>query len=90
MSYLPKAPRQVPMRSKGRLMKDLQARKYADYRQAASLLLDKNLEWSADIESIRVDLGKHIAWLAESSDFANIHISGIVRSLIAEENDMSI
>jgi hypothetical protein len=71
-------------------MKNLQSRKYADYRQAAGLLLDKNLEWSADIESIRVDLGKHIAWLAESGDFANIHISGIVRSLIAEENDMSI
>jgi|TARA_R110000822_G_scaffold77880_1_gene186680 hypothetical protein len=71
-------------------MKNLEARRYADYRQAAGLLLDKNLEWSADMEVIRVGLGKHIAWLAESGNFANIHVSGIVQSLIAEENDMSI
>ncbi len=71
-------------------MNKLEARHYADYKQAAGLLLDKSLVWSADMELIRVNLGNHINRMAERNDFADFHIVGIVRDLISEENDMSI
>ena len=71
-------------------MNKADARHYADYRQAAALLLDSNLVWSADMEAIRVGLGLHIASLAFRNDFTDLNILGIVKSLIAEENDMTI
>ena len=71
-------------------MNKAEARLYADYRQAAGLLLDSNLVWSADMEAIRVGLGLHIASLAFRNDFTDLNILGIVKSLIAEENDISI
>jgi hypothetical protein len=71
-------------------MNKAEARLYADYRQAAGLLLDSNLVWSADMEPIRVGLGLHIAALAFRGDFTDFNILGIVKSLIADENDVSI
>lgn len=71
-------------------MNRVQKRHFADYRQAAGLLLDKNLEWSADMETIRVNLGVYIMRMADRSDFTDSNIYGIVQDLIAEENDMSI
>ena len=71
-------------------MNKIQKRHFADYRQAAGLLLDKNLEWSADMEAIRVDLGIYIMRMADRGDFADFNILAIVQRLIADENDMSI
>ena len=42
------------------------------------------------MEAIRVGLGLHIASLAFRNDFTDFNIFGIVQSLIADENDMSI
>ena len=80
----------MPMRSKERLMTKQNHRNYANYRQAAGLLLDSNLEWSADLESIRINLGIFLTKIADRGDFSDIHLGGIVQQLIAEENDMSI
>jgi hypothetical protein len=65
-------------------------RNYANYRQASGLLLDNNLEWSADMESIRVNLGIFLIKTADKGDFTDPHLSGMVQQLIAEENDMSV
>ena len=87
---MPQTPRQMPLRRKGSRMNKIQKRQFADYRQAAGLLLDKNLEWSADMEAIRVDLGIYIMRMADRGDFADFNILAIVQRLIADENDMSI
>ena len=71
-------------------MNKLEQRYYADYMQAAGMLLDKNLVWSSDMETIRANLGAYIKRMATQGDFTDFNIFGIVQDLIATENDLSI
>jgi hypothetical protein len=63
---------------------------YADFMQAASLLRDKNLVWSADLDAIREDLAVYLEFALESGNWQSPTLHRIVQSLIAEENDLSI
>lgn len=65
-------------------------RVYADFRQAASLLRDKNLVWSADLDSIREDLAEYIETKAALGNANNPHLIAVVQRLLADENDLSI
>lgn len=65
-------------------------RVYADFRQAASLLLDDNLVWSADLDSIRVDLAKYLQAKAGLGIGNHPSLIAVVQALIAEENDLTI
>jgi hypothetical protein len=65
-------------------------RMIADFRQAAALLRDKNLVWSADLDSIREDLALYIESAVISGQMQNTALQRIVQSLIADENDLSI
>ncbi len=65
-------------------------RVYADFRQAASLLRDKNLVWSADLDSIREDLAEYIETKAALGVANNPHLIAVVQRLLADENDLSI
>ena len=62
----------------------------ADFRQAAALLRDKNLVWSADLDSIREDLANYLETKATLGSANNPHLIAIVQRLLAEENDLSI
>lgn len=62
----------------------------ADFRQAASLLRDKNLVWSADLDSIRNDLADFIEQAVALGYDNNTSLQYIVQNLIADENDLSI
>ena len=64
------------------------ARKYADYKQAVSLLRD-DLVWSGDFDNIRLDLMDLIDWHANADTYPT-HLTEIVQKLIADENDLSI
>ena len=63
---------------------------YADFRQAASLLKDKNLVWSADLDCIREELAAYIETKATLGSANNPHLVRVVQRLIADENDLSI
>ena len=63
---------------------------YADFRQAASLLRDKNLVWSADLDSIREELAAYIEAKATLGSANNPHLIAVVQRLISVENDLSI
>ncbi len=63
---------------------------YADFRQAAALLRDKNLVWSADLDSIREDLAEYIETKAALSSANNSHLIAVVQRLIADENDLAV
>lgn len=63
---------------------------YNDYKQAAGLLLDGNLEWSMDMEFIRIPLGRYIDRVADEGNFDDFDLRLVVRSLIATENDISV
>ena len=63
---------------------------YADFRQAASLLKDKNLVWSADLDSIREELAAYIEAKATLGSANNPHLIAVVQRLISVENDLSI
>lgn len=63
---------------------------YADFRQAASLLKDKNLVWSADLDSIREELANYIETKATLGSANNPHLIAVVQRLISVENDLSI
>lgn len=65
-------------------------RMIADFRQAAALLRDPNLVWSADLDSIREDLALYIESAVISGQMQNTALQRIVQALIADENDMSI
>lgn len=65
-------------------------RRIADFRQAASLLRDKNLVWSADLDSIREDLADFLEQAVALGYDNNTTLNYIVQSLIADENDLSI
>lgn len=62
----------------------------ADFRQAAALLRDKNLVWSADLDSIREDLANYLETKATLGSANNPHLIAVVQRLLAEENDLSI
>lgn len=63
---------------------------YTDFRQAAALLRDRNLVWSADLDSIREDLAEYIESKAGLGVGNNPHLISVVQTLIADENDLSI
>lgn len=63
---------------------------YADFKQAAALLDDDNLVWSADLDSIRKDLARYIESRATLGAANNPHLIQVVQSFIAEENDLTI
>ena len=65
-------------------------RVYADFRQAASLLKDKNLVWSADLDSIREELANYLEAKATLGSANNPHLIAVVQRLISVENDLSI
>jgi hypothetical protein len=62
----------------------------ADFRQAAALLRDKNLVWSADLDSIREDLALYLESAVISGEYRNSALQRVVQALIADENDLSI
>ena len=62
----------------------------ADFRQAAALLRDKNLVWSADLDCIREDLANYLETKATLGSANNPHLIAVVQRLLAEENDLSI
>jgi hypothetical protein len=66
----------------------LKARLYADYRQAAGLLRG-DLVWSSDFDAIRIDLANLIATHAALDNYPT-PLTEIVRTLIADENDLTI
>ncbi len=63
---------------------------YADFKQAAALLRDKNLVWSADLDSIREDLARYIDTKAILGGANNPHLVAVVQRLIADENDLTV
>jgi len=65
-------------------------RVYADFRQAAALLRDKNLVWSADLDSIREELADYLDAKAGLRNENNPHLIAVVQRLLADENDLSI
>ena len=65
-------------------------RVYADFRQAAALLRDKNLVWSADLDCIREDLAAYIEMKSMLGSSNNLHLIAVVQRLLADENDLSI
>lgn len=65
-------------------------RVYADFRQAAALLRDKNLVWSADLDCIREDLAAYIEMKSMLGSSNNPHLIAVVQRLLADENDLSI
>ncbi len=69
---------------------DLNARIYADFRQAAALLRDKNLVWSADLDCIREDLADYIESRALFGLSNGQHLINVVQRLLDDENDLSI
>jgi len=80
--------------TKGIMRKSIRRRSnerlYADFKQAAGLLDDDNLIWSADLNSIRRDLARYIEVKATLGAANNPHLIAIVQNLIAEENDITI
>lgn len=66
------------------------ARLIADFRQAAALLRDPNLVWSADLDSIREHLALYLETAVISGQIHNSALQRVVQALIADENDLSI
>ena len=65
-------------------------RVYADFRQAAALLRDKNLVWSADLDCIREDLARYIESSIVTDGLHSPALNRIVQTLISTENDLSV
>ncbi len=63
---------------------------YADFKQAASLLRDKNLVWSSDLDCIREDLAEYIESKATLGSANNPHLIAVVQRLLVDENDLTI
>ena len=72
------------------LSKRTNNRLYADFKQAAALLDDDQLVWSADFESIRKDLARYLEVKAGLGVGNNPHLINVVQSIIADENDIVI
>lgn len=64
-------------------------RHYNDFKQASSLLMDNNLLWSNDFDSIRLDLARLIDLYAKMNHYPSA-LNEIVQKLISTENDLSI
>ena len=62
---------------------------YANFRQAAALLRDRNLVWSADLDCIREDLAEYLESKAGLGVGNNSHLIRVVDILLADENDLS-
>jgi hypothetical protein len=62
----------------------------ADFKQAAALLKDKNLVWSADLDSIREELAGYLEVKATLGSANNPHLIAVVQRLISDENDLSV
>jgi hypothetical protein len=62
----------------------------ADFKQAAALLRDPNLVWSADLDSIREDLSLYLETAVISGEMHNTALQRVVQALIADENDLTI
>jgi len=67
-----------------------QVRAFADFKQAASLLRDPNLVWSADLDSIREDLADYLEVALVDDTWQSPTLQRIVQALISEENDLSL
>lgn len=63
---------------------------YLTITTAASLLEDRNLEWSADFDSVREPLAKLLRYNAPMGDYANKHVLEIADRLTEEEFDVTI
>lgn len=61
-----------------------------DFKQAAGLLRDPNLVWSADLDSIREELADYLDERADTAGDNSPHLVRVVQRLIAEENDITI
>lgn len=64
-------------------------RAFADFKQAAALLRDRNLVWSSDLDVIREDLAEYLDKALLDSTWQNPTLRRIVQALISEENDLS-
>lgn len=64
-------------------------RVFADFKQAAALLRDKNLVWSADLDCIREDLAEYLETKATLGSSNNPHLIAVVQRLLADENDLT-
>lgn len=67
-----------------------EVRAFADFKQAASLLRDPNLVWSADLDTIREDLADYIESALVDARWQNKTLQRIVQALINDENDLSL
>jgi hypothetical protein len=65
-------------------------RAYNDLKQAAGLLRDSNLVWSADLEAIKEPLANFLDKNASMGRFNDKDIIRLARAIIAEENDLTI
>lgn len=72
------------------LRKSVNSRIRADFLTAAALLSDRNLVWSADLDSIREDLAQYLEERASLGAANNPHLIQVVQTLIDTENDLSI
>ena len=67
-----------------------EVRAFADFKQAAALLRDPNLVWSADLDSIREDLADYLEVALVDQTWQSATLQRIVQSLIADENDLTV
>lgn len=65
-------------------------RRYANLRQAASLLRDNHLIWSADMEIIRHDLAEALDYFSIMQQLNFSSLERIAEKLISDENDLTI
>ena len=63
---------------------------YADFRQAAGLLRDPHLVWSADLDCIREDLAEYLEEKAALGSENSPSLISVVQRFIADENDITI
>ena len=63
---------------------------YANFRQAAGLLRDPNLVWSADLDCIREELAEYIESKASLGSGNSPYLIKVVDILIADENDITV
>ena len=61
-----------------------------DFRQAAGLLRDPHLVWSADLDCIREDLADYLDTKASLGVGNSPHLIRVVQHLIADENDITL
>ena len=61
-----------------------------DFRQAAGLLRDPLLVWSADLDCIREDLADYLDAKAPLGVGNSPHLIRVVQRLIADENDITL